>query len=199
MNTYIKKWIDILVLLWIVFLSSYATFSILHDKVSLFSYEQMYVPIERYRIPEVINIDITEKELRWKEPVEQKGHDIVLTPGDYYSIADDEKKFLISDTEDAFNYGFISRKRANGITYLFSHNSYKYTENSGYHIYNKWKEWDIITFNDTDRYIIKETKMYDFNKGDYKNESVSGKIKIIYFTCTPFWDNIRKAYYLEKL
>lgn len=195
MSRSIATIIDIFLFLWILFLSSYITYGLLNDKVSLFTYEQMYVPVEVNRIPNNIEINIEQKEL--KDWVSEKK--ITLSNNDYYSLSDGVKKFLISDTEDSFNYWFITRKKWNNITYLFSHNSYKYTENSWYYIYNNWKEGDIITFDNKDQYIIRSTKMYDFNTENYWDEKTKIETKIIYFTCTPYGDNIRKAYFLERV
>lgn len=196
MHRFVSTFIDIFTFFGILILSSYLTYGLLNDKVALFTYEQMYVPIEIKNIPDKISINIEQKELKdWVKETTK----IELSWNDYYSLSDGVKKFLISDSEDSFNYGFITRKKWENITYLFSHNSYKYTENSGYHIYNNWKEWDIITFDNKDQYIIRSSKMYDFNQDDYMNEKTSRNTKIIYFTCTPYWDNIRKAFFLERI
>lgn len=170
------------------------SFTVLNNYITLYNVEKMYIPYENIIDNSTLNISISTLDQN-KETI---SGEVQVNKNDYYTLSDGKKSFLISDTKNSYNYGFITREKVGNISYLFSHNSYKYTENSGYYIYNNWKEWDIITFNNKDKYIIKSTKLYDFNKTDYSKEKTDINIRIIYFTCTPYWDNIRKAYFLEN-
>lgn len=192
--------VHILSVIWLFFLSAFVSYSILNDNISLYTTEQIYVPYKEVVDLKKIVININEGELYNSSGSETTSNTIDISADEYYMFSDDKRKFLISDTDDSYNYGFVTRRKIDGITYLFSHNSYKYTENSGYHIYNNWKEGDIITFDNKDQYIIRRTEMFDFTKNDYSEKvNISKNVKIIYFTCTPYGDDIRKAYYLEKV
>lgn len=196
------KWFDY-ILSGIVYIAllvggAYFSFTLLNENLTLYSTEQAYVPYKQILPTDKITINIQRDEL-YKDSENNQIDKLVVDKSDYYMLSDGTKQFLISDTKDSYNYGFITRKKSGDITYLFSHNSYKYTENSGYHIYNNWKEGDIITFDNKDQYIIRGTKMYDFTKKGYEDDKVSEGVKIIYFTCTPYGEDIRKAYYLEKI
>lgn len=185
---------------WILFLifilTSTITFLLLNSNIQLYSLEPLYI------IPEVKN-DFNEKEINLTINIndivsgQKKGWFVKLKKSDYYKISDWIKTYIISDTQWSYNYWFITRKKVWDVSYLYSHNSYKYTENSGYYIYNNWKVWTRV-FLDEDEFEIVSEELFDFNKGIYK-EKMDKDISIVYFTCTPFWDNIRKVFFLKKI
>lgn len=117
---------------------------------------------------------------------------------DFYKLTVNNKDFLLSDDPKSFEYWFISKQITNNILFLYSHNSYKYTENSWYYLYNHLKLNDTLLFNDSIKYTIKKTLLIDINKWEDKNIKIGKNINIIYFTCTPYWDNIRKVFLLSK-
>jgi len=119
---------------------------------------------------------------------------------DYYKMSVYDKNFFLSNDKNAYNYWFIAKQIKNNILYLYSHNSYKQTENSGYYLYNHLKLNDIILFNDDIRYRIVKTKLVDLDKNEDTKISINNKnINIIYFTCTPYWNNLRKVFFLQKV
>jgi len=119
---------------------------------------------------------------------------------DFYKMTSKDKSFFLSNNENAYKYWFIAKQIKNNILYLYSHNSYKQTENSGYYLYNNLKLNDIIIFNDDIKYKIVRTKLVDLDKNEDKKISIKNKdVNIIYFTCTPYWNNLRKVFFLQKI
>lgn len=117
---------------------------------------------------------------------------------DFYKLEFNDKSFLLSDDNKSYTYWFISKKIKNNVLYLYSHNSYKYTENSWYFLYNNLKLWDIIKFNDLIEYKVIYTELINFDDEKDKKINIKNNADIIYFTCTPKWWNIRKIYHLER-
>lgn len=188
-----EYWILILIFI----LSTIVTFLLFNSNIQLYSMEPTYI------IPE-IKSDFNDKDIYLTintneiDNVNEKSiNNVKLTKNDYYKISDWIKTYIISDTQWSYNYWFITRKKVWDVTYLYSHNSYKYTENSWYYIYNNWKVWTKLLL-DEDEYEIVWEELFDFNKWEYK-EKMNKNISIVYFTCTPYWDNIRKVFFIKKV
>lgn len=171
------------------------TYFILTDYVSIANMNHSYVIPEYIESSQQIG-DITlniNDTSTWGSVAEIK-----ISKDDFYSITDGIRTFMVSDTDESYNYWFVTRKKIWDVAYLYSHNSYKYTENSWYYIYNNWKEWTKIKLNNGDEYEVYTTSIFDFNKWEYP-KIMDMNTKIVYFTCTPFWDNVRKAFFLKRI
>lgn len=176
------------------------SYFLLKDNVTIANINHAYVVYEDNSKYDNLNVNIN---IMWWKLISSNNtwtinNTIQINKNDFYTISDNNKTFIISDTDGSYNYWFVTRKKIGDVAYLYSHNSYKYTENSGYYIYNNWKDWTIITLDNWDKYIVSKTEIFDFNKNLIpKNMDMS--IKLVYFTCTPFGDNIRKAYFFKKV
>lgn len=119
---------------------------------------------------------------------------------DFYKLNFNNSSFLLSNDKKSYNYWFITKEIKNNILYLYSHNSYKYSENSWYYLYKNIKLNDIISFNEWDiKYKVIKTDIINFDEKEVDSIKIKNNVDIIYFTCTPLWWNIRKVYQLEKI
>jgi len=198
-NTYSKIYEGGILML--IFISTtLLSYFLLKDNVTIANINHAYVVYEDNSKYDNLNVNIN---IMWWKLISSNNtwtinNTIQINKNDFYTISDNNKTFIISDTDGSYNYWFVTRKKIGDVAYLYSHNSYKYTENSGYYIYNNWKDWTIITLDNWDKYIVSKTEIFDFNKNLIpKNMDMS--IKLVYFTCTPFGDNIRKAYFFKKV
>jgi len=209
------KFLDFLILLLILILSSIATYSILSNYVNLVNNQLMIVEkeilidknfiinendikniLDEYKINNNINIDLLINDINKDDYNEDNN----FSHMDIYKMEYKNKEFLISNNPKSYEYGFIAKDIKDNIMYLYSHNNYKFTENSGYFLYNNLKEGSIITFNDKYKYKVISTHEINYdNKEENKDIKIKKWVDIIYFTCTPSWDNIRKIYQLKKI
>lgn len=120
---------------------------------------------------------------------------------DFYSMEFKDKQYLLSDSSKSYEYGFITKEIKDNVLYLYSHNSYDFSENSWYYLFNNLKLNDILTFNndENNQYKIIDMDEINFTKNKDKNIKLKQWADIIYFTCTPVWDDVRKVYQLKKI
>lgn len=133
-----------------------------------------------------------------KQDIEKKENKNILNKWinkkNYYILWFRDKEYLISWTKKSYNYWFITKEMKDNILYIYSHNSYKFSENSWYYIYRNVEIGDEITFNKTEKYEV--INIIDFNLLEKdKNLSLKKETEIVYFTCDK--DDINKRRILE--
>lgn len=207
----INKIINYLVLVLIFISSSFLTFQILNKFINVNYSNYIILEKEFYSNP---NIYIDWKELsnylnendleeKWNnKDILKKSENKILEIKDnsiykienFYKISFKDNEYLLSDDKDSYKYWFISKQVKNKILYLYSHNSYKQTENSGYFFYNNLKLNDVVIFNDNNKYKVVKTDIIEFSEETEKSIIKEEWTSVIYFTCTPYGWNIRKVY-----
>lgn len=185
--------LNIISFLLIILSSSYLTYFLLDKYLTL--YNKNLIIVKEY-----VNIENKIK-VNEIEALEDNSIDIIKDHNNinYNKMKFNDVEFLLSSNEDAYNYWFITKNLSDNKLYLYSHNSYRYTENSGKYFYNNAKYNDIIEFDDGNFYKISKTEMIDVNKDNNKKLTFPKNSDVVYFTCTPYWDNTRKLYFLEKI
>lgn len=129
--------------------------------------------------------------------IEYKAEENVFDFQNYYLMWFKDKNFILSNKEKSYNIWFITKEIKDNILYLYSHNSYKYSENSWRYLYLNLKQNDEIVFNNKYKYNVVKTDIFDFDKNPNPNITLNKDVNVIYFTCTPLWENVRKVYYLK--
>jgi len=209
----ITRFIEGLIIALIIIISAFLTYSILNrieflppiKIIERENYWKLNIYIGEKELKEKIkelDLDNIIKENKNKEIIENKKEQKITNNNyleNYYKMSFNWKDFLLSNDKNSYNYWFITKNVKNNILYLYSHNSYKQTENSGYYLYNNLKLNDEIIFNDQDNYKIIKTELIDIDKNEQNNIKIPENSNIIYFTCTPYGDNIRKVYYFKKI
>ena len=192
-----------LVIFLIILISSFITYHFLTKFIQFNNNWLIIIEKEIMIKPEIIveNID-NENNLEIIKDINNKistENEYKVNKDDFYKMSYKDKDFLLSNDSDSYKYWFISKQIKDNIMYLYSHNSYKYTENSGYYLYNNLKYWDIIKFNDNEEYKVVKSNIIDFEQENVDIIKPLENVDIVYFTCTPHWENIRKIYQLQKI
>jgi len=204
-----RKILDYIIIILIIMVSAFITYNILiksillvENNLIIIEKEVMYSPTiyiwwEKY-IEDEINISIINEK---KDKIEDLSSiEETFVKEDFYKMNYKDLSYLLSNDKDSYTYWFISKQIKDNILYLYSHNSYKFTENSGYFLYNNLKLYDEITFNDWQfKYRIIKSDLIDLDKEEIETIKLQNNVDIVYFTCTPHWWNIRKVYQLEKI
>lgn len=200
--------IEIVILLFIFLFSSYLSYSLLQNNISFIS--SQFIIIEKpilYNFETYINKDWSEKkadinidtDIINDNKIIEKDNWIHNILEDYYSLSFKNKTFLLSNDEKSYEYWFITKEIKNNVLYLYSHNSYKYTENSWYFLYNELEKNSIIEFNNIAKYKIISIDEVNFDNETINEIKLKEWVNIVYFTCTPLGWDIRKVYQLKKV